>query len=208
LSLASQDGTSLPAGTAKHNLIATLTNTSTGKPVSGRKILLQTNPKSRTGDLVNGITDSKGNVTFGVSDSTSEVVAYTASMTPKPNSYLPLITSTLDITWGLGGQTWLIDVVSVPQTNSAGGSTLVSLHLHSSISNTPGVGYALTIQGFDADTGFNDLNCNGLVVTTDGSGNASFSTSQPDPVNGVISVSAMSPDDLGFASDQENTNWT
>ena len=208
LALVSTDGTELPSGTDKHPLVATLTNTSTGAAVTERSIVLKTNPRSRVGDQKRILTDENGKATFSVSDAASEFVVYTASLIPKPISSLPTVTATVTIDWGLAGSNWLIDVIATPQTVSPGDSISVSLHMHNSISGAPGVGYTLTIKGFDADTGFDDLNCNGLTVTTDGSGNASFSTSQPDPVSGVISVDAITPDPiLAWASDQENVNW-
>lgn len=94
LVLASADGTTLKADGKTHSLTATLTRTSTGAAVTGRKIQLNTSPSSRAGNGKVAWTDGSGVARFDVSDTDDETVAYTGKLLPGGNP-----TADLSIVW-------------------------------------------------------------------------------------------------------------
>lgn len=100
LEVESPDGTQLDPDGEQHELIATLTRTATGDPVSGRTIKLRTSPTGEVGDTRRLLTDNDGQVTFLISDDEEEVVEYTVSLIPKPPTSRPTVTDDISIQWG------------------------------------------------------------------------------------------------------------
>lgn len=102
LVLSSVDGLSLDSDGKLHLLIATLTHTSSGLPVSSTLVRLATDPRGRRGDRSQHFTDGSGLVTFTVSDNDDESVEYTAFVPGKG------IEASLTIQWGSSNQWYLL----------------------------------------------------------------------------------------------------
>ncbi len=145
LTLDSPDGISLPSDGKAHRLNAVLTDNTTGLPVPGRSIVLGTSPISRVGDGSLKITDSKGKAVFTVSDATNEIIDYTASLLPR-NRTSPVITATVEITWGtpvgaldIGRFNPGVGWQATPQNLGHGNPTIIdaNVNLHNTITPAP-----------------------------------------------------------------------
>ena len=100
LTLVSTDGTALDVASGNHPLVASLTRTTTGAAIKGRRISLRTNPAGRVADKLQKFTNGSGQAVFQVSSPVAEAVAYTASLIPTANNPSS-ITATETITWSL-----------------------------------------------------------------------------------------------------------
>jgi hypothetical protein len=96
LAVVSVDGTTLDADGKSHPMVIALTNTTTGLPIAGRTILLETTPSGEVGDGRISVTNSHGLMALRVSDSNPESVLYSASMLPGQQ-----IQGSTTIDWGV-----------------------------------------------------------------------------------------------------------
>lgn len=84
-----------------HPLVLTMTNSTTGRPISGRTVQLTTSPINRTGHKRRAITDGSGRVTFQIANSLRETVVYTGTLVAKNARGLTAVQSnSVTILWG------------------------------------------------------------------------------------------------------------
>ncbi len=213
LTLVSTDGTTLNGDGLTHPLAATLTHTAGGSPVPNKQLLLNTSPAGKVGDGLVRVTGTDGKATFSVSDTSNETVDYTAAMLPRR-----AITGKESVDWFVpsppappvppGTPMTLGPPTGYDSIDFPGGSTILYIY---TVGNKASIPVSLGIAGVEiALTGNSDLGVTiAPNVTTNGSGNATFTVTEPTPsgtVNATIVAYVVSNPSVAVAL--SNTPFT
>jgi len=163
LAMVSTDGSALPADGVLHNLVATLTNVGDGSPAEGKKLRLLTSPKPRVGTGSTGTTDSSGQVAFHVSDTTDEVVTYTAKYYSQRQSAIS--SDPVPITWGSYNPLIVLDFSDAQNGYVQNCGFSVSITADILADGGPGEGITVTLSDSSGQgTGMTAVSSGGVVV--------------------------------------------